>query len=51
MLAPAIGGQHAAYIAKQLRAYRDGRRQNDPAKVMREVVRGLDDTEVAALAA
>jgi cytochrome c553 len=51
LLAPAIGGQHAAYVAKQLRAYRDGRRRNDPARVMREVVRGLDDAEVSALAA
>lgn len=51
LLAPAIGGQHAAYVAKQLIAYRDGGRRNDPAQVMRDVARGLDDGEVAALAA
>lgn len=51
LLAPAIGGQHAAYVAKQLAAYREGRRTNDPAKAMRDIARGLDDGEIAALAA
>lgn len=51
LLAPAIGGQHAAYVAKQLAAYRAGRRDNDPARVMRDIARGLDDGEIAALAA
>lgn len=51
LLAPAIGGQHAAYVAKQLAAYRAGRRDNDPARVMRDIARGLEDGEIAALAA
>ena len=51
VLAPGIGGQHAAYIEKQLKAYRDGTRSNDPARVMREIARGLDDGEIKALAA
>lgn len=51
VLAPGIGGQHAAYIEKQLKAYRDGARGNDPAKVMRDIARGLDDGEIKALAA
>lgn len=51
VLAPAIGGQHAAYLEKQLKAYRDGQRGNDAAGVMRELARGLTDHEVAALAA
>lgn len=51
LLAPAIGGQHAVYVSKQVSAYRDGRRDNDPARVMRDVARNLDDGEVAALAA
>lgn len=51
VLAPAIGGQHAAYVEKQLKAYRDGMRSNDPARVMRDIVRSLDDEEIRALAA
>lgn len=51
VLAPALGGQHPAYVAKQLKAYRDGKRSNDAAKVMRDIARGLGDTEIAALAA
>lgn len=51
LLAPAIGGQHAAYVSRQVSAYRDGRRENDPARVMRDIARNLDDGEVAALAA
>lgn len=50
VLAPAIGGQHAAYVEKQLKAYRDGSRNNDPAKVMRDIARGLSDAEIKALA-
>lgn len=51
VLAPGIGGQHAAYVEKQLKAYRDGTRNNDPAKVMRDIARGLNDNEIKALAA
>ena len=37
VLAPAIGGQHASYIAKQLKSYRDGSRGNDvPEKQLRD---------------
>lgn len=50
VLAPAIGGQHAAYIDKQLKAYRLGVRSNDPARVMRDVAHGLNDEEIGALA-
>lgn len=51
VLAPALGGQHPAYVAKQLKAYRDGSRGNDAARVMRDIARGLGDTEIAALSA
>ena len=51
VLAPAIGGQHPAYVTKQLKAYRDGSRGNDAARVMRDIARGLGDMEIAALAA
>ncbi|MBI3149086.1 MAG: cytochrome c4 [Betaproteobacteria bacterium] len=50
VLAPAIGGQQAAYLTKQLRAYRDGSRKNDVARVMRDIAGSLDDREIAAVA-
>lgn len=50
VLAPAIGGQHANYIAKQLKAYKDGSRNNDVAKVMRDIAAGLDERDIEAVA-
>ena len=50
LLAPAIGGQHPAYVAKQLKAYRDGARGNDVARVMRNIAARLDDQDIAAVA-
>lgn len=55
---PALGGQHAAYIAKQLHAFRDGAhdptwdgaRANDENAVMRGVAAQLNDQEIDALA-
>lgn len=49
VLAPALGGQHAAYIAGQLKAYKDGARNNDPAKVMRDIAGRLDEQDIAAV--
>ena len=54
---PALGGQHADYVAKQLRAYRQG--YEDPAgrvtdgdsKIMRSNAFGLSDKEIDAVAA
>jgi cytochrome c553 len=54
---PALGGQHADYIAAQLRAYRQG--YEDPAgrvtdgdsKIMRSNAFGLSDKEIDAVAA
>lgn len=53
---PALSGQHAQYIADQLRAYRQG--YEDPAgrtndgdtKIMRTVAFGLSDKEIEAVA-
>jgi cytochrome c553 len=45
----AIGGQHAAYTAAQLRAYRSGARTTGP--VMRGVTAKLTDADIDALAA
>lgn len=50
VLAPAIGGQHADYLAKQLKAYKDGTRANDVGQVMRNVATRLDDKEIEAVA-
>ncbi len=55
---PALGGQHAAYIAKQLRAFRTGAhdaedpaaRLNDETQAMRGVASHLNDQEIDALA-
>jgi cytochrome c553 len=50
VLAPAIGGQHASYITKQLKAFRDSSRANDVGKVMHNVGMNLDDKEIMAVA-
>lgn len=50
LLAPAIGSQHANYLVKQLKAYRDGSRSNDPAQVMRNIAARLSDQEIDAVA-
>lgn len=49
-LAPAIGSQHAAYIARQLTAYRDKSRDNDIGHVMRDIAGRLNDADIAAVA-
>jgi len=50
VLAPAIGGQHAGYVVKQLKAYREAARKNDAAGVMRDIAMNLSDQEISALA-
>jgi cytochrome c553 len=47
---PAIGGQHAAYVAAQLKAYRDGSRPGDPHRMMRDISGSLSDDEIQAVA-
>jgi cytochrome c553 len=55
---PALGGQHADYIAKQLHAFRDGAhdkswpgaRSNDDNAVMRGVAARMTNQEIAAVA-
>lgn len=49
VLAPAIGGQHASYVAKQLKAYKDGSRTNDASNAMRDIARRLNDSDIAAV--
>jgi cytochrome c553 len=45
-----IQGQHAAYVAAQLRAYRAGERGTDPNQMMRNVAALLSDEEIDAVA-
>ena len=47
---PRIGGQHATYVALQLRAYKTGTRNNDPNAVMRTITAGLSEEEIDAVA-
>ncbi|MCY4450737.1 MAG: c-type cytochrome [Immundisolibacterales bacterium] len=46
---PQLGGQHAAYSAKQLLAYRDGARTTDAAGMMREIASRLTDADIEAV--
>lgn len=46
---PALGGQHAPYIAAQLKAFRSGARANDAGKMMRNVAVRMTDAEIDAL--
>ena len=50
-LYPAIQGQHATYVAAQLRAYRAGTRQTDQNQIMRDVARSMSDAQIDAVAA
>lgn len=47
---PSIQGQHAVYVAAQLRAYRAGERATDPNQMMRSVAALLSDEEIDAVA-
>ncbi|WP_027858349.1 c-type cytochrome [Marinobacterium jannaschii] len=47
---PALSGQHAAYVEKQLKAFRVGERANDPNKMMRDIAAKMSDVEIKAVA-
>lgn len=49
-LFPVIGGQTKAYLVKQLKDFKDGKRANDPAGMMAMVAKGLSDKEIEAVA-
>jgi cytochrome c553 len=49
--APALQGQHAAYIERQLAAFAQGSRQNDIFEQMRAIAKQLTPDEMLALAA
>jgi cytochrome c553 len=47
---PQIGGQHAAYVAKQLTNFREGDRTNDgDNKIMRSIAAKLSNKDIAAV--
>jgi cytochrome c553 len=47
---PSIQGQHATYVAAQLRAYKAGARSSDPNQMMRNVAVALSEDEIDAVA-
>ncbi len=50
-LFPRLAGQHAAYLADQLRQFRAGTRRSDPDAMMRRVAAHMSDGDIAAVAA
>jgi cytochrome c553 len=48
---PALAGQHAEYIAAQLRLWKDGTRANDPMHVMKTIADKMTDQDIDAVAA
>lgn len=47
---PRLAGQHAEYVAGQLRAFKEGGRTNDPNGMMRGVAARLTEREIRAVA-
>jgi cytochrome c553 len=47
---PSIQGQHATYVAAQLRAYKAGSRTTDPNQMMRDIASSLSEDEIDAVA-
>lgn len=46
---PAIAGQHASYVAAQLRNFKGGNRSNDPNGIMGNVAKKLTDGQIEAV--
>lgn len=46
---PALAGQHADYSAAQLKMFQSGDRNNDPAKIMRDIAFKMNDQEIKAV--
>ena len=47
---PALRSQHAAYTIKQLQTFRDGTRDNDPNRMMRDIAAKMSESEIEAVA-
>lgn len=48
---PNISGQHPAYIATQLQAWKAGERENDPLGLMKSIAQRMSDDDIFAVAA
>jgi cytochrome c553 len=48
---PRLAGQYAGYAARQLRAWREGERANDPLGVMAAIASGMTDAQIRAVSA
>lgn len=48
---PALAGQHASYIAKQIDAWRKGARANDPQALMKGIAMRMSADDIAAVSA
>jgi cytochrome c553 len=48
---PALAGQSAEYIMRQLKAWKDGKRTNDPLHLMTGISSKLSDDQIATVAA
>lgn len=48
---PPLAGQPATYLANQLKAFRDGKRHNDPLQLMQHVSKGLSAADIKAVTA
>jgi cytochrome c553 len=46
---PAVSGQHAQYMAAQLKKFRNGERSNDPNRMMRNIANRMTDAEIDAV--
>ena len=46
---PALAGQHAGYIADQLRAWKKGTRDNDPLHLMLAIAERMDEKDIRAV--
>ena len=46
---PALAGQHAGYIADQLRAWKNGTRDNDPLHLMLAIAERMDERDIRAV--
>ena len=49
-LFPVIGGQNKPYLVKQLKNLKSGKRNNDPAGMMRDIASKLSDAQIDAVA-
>jgi len=46
---PALSGQHADYVTKALKAFRDGSRANDASGMMPQIATKMSDAEITAV--